>query len=158
MLDKNDRIGWNRQKGNSNTTTFYNEGIQKDISECRIRQQMDCNSKIPRHLDKSKQLKLQFCKYHKSSTTELWKNVIWFDSRFLQLHGRSRILHKQHERMECYKSKVQVGIVFVIFSWLSLELLVPIKDRLKVSDYLGIVTDRLLLSSSGHFKHDTNQK
>ncbi len=97
--------------------------------------------------------RLQFAQAHQNWTMEDWKNFAWSDeSRFQLRHsdGRVRIWRKEHESMDpsCLVSTVQAGggdgvMVWLIFSWHTLGLLVPIEHCLNTTVYLSIVADHV---------------
>ncbi len=139
-------------------TTRYNQVMQNTISErttLRILKQMVYSSRRPHQVlllsAKNRKRRLQFSQAHQNWTTEDWKNVAWPDeSRFLLRHsdGRVRIWNQEHESMDlsCLVSKVQAAdgvMVWGIFSWHTLDPLVPIEHRLNVTAYLSIVSDHV---------------
>ncbi len=118
---------------------------------------------------KNRKRRLQFTLAHQNWTIEDWKNVACSDeSRFLLRHsdGRVRIWHKEHESMDpsCLVSTVQAAggvMVWGIFSWHTLDPLVPIEHRLNATAYLSIVADHVhpfmttvYPSSDGFFQQD----
>ncbi len=123
---------------------------------------------VPLLSAKNRKQRLQSTQAHQNWTIEDWKNVAWSDeSRFLLRHsdGRVRIWHKEDESMDSswLVSTVQAGggggvMVWVMFSWHTLDPLVPIEHRLNTTAYLSIVADHVhpfmttvYLSSDGFF-------
>ncbi len=93
--------------------------------------------------------RLQFTQAQQNWTIEDWKNIAWSDeSRFLLWHSdvRVRIWCKEHESMDltCLVSMIQAAVmVWGIFSWHTLDLLVPIEHRFNSTAYLSIVADHV---------------
>ncbi len=84
---------------------------------------------------------------HQNWTIQHCKNIAWSDeSWFLLRHSdvRVRIWRKEHESMDpsCLVSTVQAGgggvMVWGIFSWHTLDPLVPTEHRLNATAYLSI--------------------
>ncbi len=139
-------------------TTAYLEplqGMQNIITERTTRRtlkQMGYSSSVPLLSAKNRKLRLQFTQVHQNWTIEDWKNVAWSDeSRFMLRHsdGMGRIWRKEHESMDPsgLVSTVQTGgggvIVLGIFSWHTLDPLVPIEHCLNSTAYLSIVADHV---------------
>ncbi len=104
--------------------------------------------RVPLLTAKNRKRRIQFTQTHQNRTIEDWKNVAWSDeSQFLLRlsDGRVRIRHKEHESIDpsCLVSMVQAagGGVFVcgVFSWYTLDPLVPIEYCLNATVYLSIV-------------------
>ncbi len=156
--------------------TRYNQGMQNIISERTTRwtlKQMGYSSRRlhrgPLLSAKNRKRRLQYAQVHQNWTIEDWKNA-WSDMpRFLLQHsdGRVRIWRKEHESMDpsCLVSTVQAGgggvVVWGIFSWHTLDPLVPIEHRLNATAYLSIVADHVhpfmttvYPSSDGYFQQD----
>ncbi len=133
--------------------------MQNTISERTAHwtlKQMDYSSRRPHQVSllsaKNRKQRLQFAQAHQNWTIEDWKNVAWSDeSRFLLWHsdGRVRIWRKEHESMDpsCLVSTVQASgggvMVWGIFSWHTLDPLVPIEHCLNATAYLSIVADHV---------------
>ncbi len=142
-------------------TTRYNQGMQNTISEHTTRRtlkQMGYSSRRPLRVPllsaKNRKRRLQSAQTHQNWTIEDWKNVAWSDdSRFLLQHSDDSVIiwRKEHESMDssCLVSTVQAGdggggvMVWGIFSWHTLDPLVPIDHRLNTTVYLSIVADHV---------------
>ncbi len=154
--------------------------MQNTISEHTTRRtlkQMDSSSRRPHQVPlltaKKRKRRLQSTQDHQNWTIEDWKNVAWSDeSRFLLRHsdGSVRIWCKEHESMDpsCLASTVQAGggggvMMWGMFSWHTLDPLVPIDHRLNTTAYLSIVADHvhpfmttvyhLLMANSSRIMH-----
>ncbi len=130
--------------------------------------------RVPLLSAKNRTRRIQFTQAHQNwhQTIEDWKNVAWSEeSRFLLRHsdGRVRICRKEHESMDpsCHVSTVQAGggggevMVWGIFSWYTLDPLVPIEHCLNTTAYLSIVADHVhpfmttvYTSSDGYFQQN----
>ncbi len=139
-------------------TTRYNQSMQNTISERtthRTLKQMDYSSRRPHRVPllsaRNRKRRQQFTQAHQNWTIEDWKNVAWSDESWFLLHsdGRVRIWCKEHESMDpfCLVSTVQAGgggvMVWGIFSWHTLDPLVPIEHRLNATADLSIVADHV---------------
>lgn len=167
------------QATNTQTTTLYNSGMQKGISECTMHwtlKWMGCNNRRPHWVPllsaTIRNTRLQWTQNHQTWTIKDWKNVIRFEELwFLLQHadGMVRIWHKQHESMDqsYLVSMVQADggvMVWEMFSWHTLGLLIPIDHQLNVTTYLIIVADHVhpfmttvYQFSNGYFQQNNAQ-
>ncbi len=134
--------------------TVHSFGVSNNISECTTRRtlkKMGYSSRRPHRVplmsDKNRTQRIQFTQDHQNWTIQHCKNIAWSDeSWFLLRHsdGRVRIWCKEHESMNpsCLVSTVQAGgggvMVWGIFSWHTLDPLVPTEHRLNATAYLSI--------------------
>jgi len=140
-------------------TIRYNQGMQNTISEHTTRwtlKQMGYSSRRPHRVPllsaKNRKRRLQFVQAHQNWKIEVLKNVACSDEfLFLLRHsdGRVRIWCEEHESMDpsCLVSTFQAGgggvMVWGIFSWHTLDPLVPIEHCLNTTAYLSFVADHV---------------
>ncbi|XP_076372982.1 transposable element Tcb2 transposase [Tachypleus tridentatus] len=99
---------------------------------------------------KNRKMRLQWAQNHQNWTIEDWKNVTWSDEfRFLLRHayGIVRIWRKQHESIDpsYLLLMVQAGGVIEsgMFSWHTLNPLIPSEHHFNATAYLSIVADHV---------------
>ncbi len=116
--------------------------MQNTISECTTHQtlkQMGYSSRRPHRMPplsaKNRKWKLQFAQTHKHWTIRRLENVAWSDESQFLLDP------------SCLVSTVQAGcggeMVWGIYSWHTLDPLVPIEHNLNATAYLSIVSDHV---------------